>query len=295
MNPKLAYLLKSLAARFRSSSSACPSCGSDAYFVYPGLPFRKFPTTLRLCTDCLLLYRWPTTPAEESLSFYEVGYQEPGLTTELPDEEALREMRRTHFDVPEKYLDIWKPLFEALAEKLGRPLRIIDYGASWGYTAFEFARWDCVADCAAYEVAPTRRAFGARSLKLRYLDASDFAPEFDLLFSSHVIEHMHDPSLFRTHAERLLGPRGQVVLTCPNGGLDAIAFNPGWRRNWGQAHPNFVSDAYLLGQFGDYNGLITETDFSRPQIDRLVRSLDHPLSSTCPTGGNLLAVMRRSH
>jgi hypothetical protein len=60
---RVAYMLSGLAGR----------CVRD----------RKWFQTLIECQTCLLLYRFPMESARAISHFYDVGYSEPGLTTEF--------------------------------------------------------------------------------------------------------------------------------------------------------------------------------------------------------------------
>lgn len=291
MKNKVMYALKSLSNRVDGLHNNCPSCGSNEYHQINSKEFVKFPTSLRICHCCNLFYRYPTTLEVESKKFYESEYVQAGLTTDLPSAESLKYLLDKNFSGSEKDFSRWLPLFEEIADQLGRKIRLLDYGANWGYAVHQFDQLDCVDEAIGYEYSDARRKFGEKNLGAKYITEEKFQNDFDLVFSSHVIEHMHNPSHFKSHMDKLLKRGGFVVVTCPNGSLSALSKNPsGWRRLWGSTHPNFISDSYLITQFHNYEGNVFEEDIPRPHSLIDLSSLSNPPSSRLPTSGSLIGV-----
>jgi predicted SAM-dependent methyltransferase len=87
-----------------------------------------------------------------------------------------------------------------------------------------------------------RRAFGDKNLGIKYVNnPACLNVSVDLLFSSHVIEHMSNPDNFKKCADIVLKPDSVILLTCPNGS-DSARLTLGWSKLWGEVHPNFISD-----------------------------------------------------
>lgn len=92
----------------------------------------------------------------------------------------------------------------------------------------------------------------------------------------------------------MLSGGGFLILTCPNGSYSAIPHQKPWRKHWGEVHPNFISDMYLTRLFKGYCGGVNDEDLSSEHIEFMIDTTDKPISSYLPTGGNLLAVFRKS-
>lgn len=294
MIKKINYAFQSIVKSLDGKHNLCPSCGSPKYFFFGGKAFSKFPTSLRNCQNCNLLYRFPTTLESESLRFYELEYSQPGLTTDLPDKATLSNLVSKDFIGSEKDFSVWIPLLKTLSMVIGRKIRVLDYGANWGYTVYQLNKLDFITECIGYEYSKVRSNFGKNELGIAYVKEEDFTRTFDVVFSSHVIEHMHNPSIFRAHMDLLLIDGGFVVLTCPNGSLTGtVDHSNSWRRLWGQVHPNMISDSFLLKLFRGYKGSVTDEDLSDISIKELLDSCLTSLSSHMPTTENLIALMKK--
>lgn len=254
---KLNYALQMLLKSFNKKYHNCPSCQSSNNYKFTGKEFNKFPTSLRYCKDCKLLFRFPVTLASESELFYKDRYHEAGLTTDLPSKTELKYLIDTNFKNTEKDFSIWMKLFRDLSIKLNKKIRILDYGANWGYTVAQLSKEDFVEKAVGYEYSLPRAEFGKKNLNIEYLNEDMFSKSFDVVFSSHVIEHMFNPSKFKNHMNQLLVDEGYCVVACPNGSLSAMLKNPvSFKSMRGEVHPNYISDLYLLNQFSDYHGAV---------------------------------------
>ena len=94
--------------------------------------------------------------------------------------------------------------------------------------------------------------------------------------------------------DQLLRSDGYCILTCPNGSLSRILEYPSrWRSHWGEAHPNFITDQYIIEQFLEYEGAVfSETDSVLDGFD-LADSFGGRPVSYLPTSDKLIAVCRR--
>lgn len=290
---KAKYALSALKKRLTGRYGACPSCGCEDFFQFSGREFHKPPTSLRFCKSCRFFYRYPTTLKDESLAFYEREYVQAGLTTDLPDESSLKALVERNFSGTEKDFSKWMPLFDIISRKLRRKIRIVDYGANWGYTAHQLQQRNFVSDCVSYEVSGVRKSYGKQHLNMEYIEEAEFSESFDVLFSSHVLEHMYDPKIIRSHVSGLLKPGGYAILTCPNCSLSALPSHKSWRQSWGQVHPNGITDDFLVNLFQDYNGIVGNEIHDEKAFSELVAACDTRLASFLPTTPNLLAVIRK--
>ena len=94
---RVLYMLSGLAGKATEQPS-CPACGDSGGSTCD----RKWFHTLIECKSCLLLYRFPVELPQAMSDFYDVGYSEPGLVTELPDEKRLSELLETGLKGSEK-------------------------------------------------------------------------------------------------------------------------------------------------------------------------------------------------
>jgi SAM-dependent methyltransferase len=149
-------------------------------------------------------------------------------------------------------------LDEALPQRGGRPLRILDVGCMYGYL-LEEARARGVTEAVGVELS----SVPARDAKARGLDVycgkiEDFAVErpepFDLVVAQHVLEHVEDLASFLETAKKLVAPGGQLCICVPN--YDARArrvFKQAW--GWYQVpvhlhHFGVAAIEKLLGAHG---------------------------------------------
>ena len=86
------YLLQGLTHRL-GRSPICPCCGG----LRSTQVDRKFFHTLHKCRGCGILFRYPSETPAEMHKFYQAGYSEPGLTTELPSEQELARLIENNF------------------------------------------------------------------------------------------------------------------------------------------------------------------------------------------------------
>lgn len=202
-------------------------------------------------------------------------------------------MLESKFVCTEKDFSSYSGIIKEISRYLGRKLTILDYGANWGYACFQFGHFDEVEDVYGLELSKPRREFGEANLGVKYINnPSELDASVDLIFSSHVIEHMSNPSLIRECEDKVLRSDGIVLLTCPNGSDSARFSSPSWRKLWGEVHPNFISDQYLCRLFSDFNGTISGAEiFMRNSgLERLFRG---KMASSLPTTSDLFLIAQK--
>jgi 2-polyprenyl-3-methyl-5-hydroxy-6-metoxy-1,4-benzoquinol methylase len=228
----------------------CPSCGGENSEILD----RKYHVlSLARCSSCELLYRQPTTPPQQSREFYQDDYSQ-GYTTDMPDDRSLQEMLRSGFSGTERDYTRFVQMFDALGVPRGSS--IMEFGCSWGYGAWQLAQ-------AGYRV----RAFEISGPRCRYareklgVDAHDSLEScrgcYDLVFSSHVLEHVDILSQSLDFLDSLVAPDGLMVHVTPNGSLAYRQVAPlFWRLLWGQVHPQLLDERYCLARYGQRPCLI---------------------------------------
>jgi 2-polyprenyl-3-methyl-5-hydroxy-6-metoxy-1,4-benzoquinol methylase len=184
----------------------------------------------------------PTTTAAENASFYQSEYEE-SITTELPDERRLEELREENFaSLSTSYL----PYIEVLRALGARPgHRVLDFGCSWGYGSHQLR--ESGFDVQAYEISKPRAAYAAANLGVQTVEIEAIEPGgFDVFFSAHVIEHVPSVEGMLELGERALKPGGLFLAFTPNGSAERRQSDPmGWHRSWGGVHPQLMDAEFL--------------------------------------------------
>lgn len=256
---KYHYLLKSI-LNFNTAKQ-CPYCSLKKGKIID----RKFiVTTLNQCSNCNLFFRHPLDTIAFNYKFYQEEYeQKDGLTTDLPSDIELEALTTKNFknsvkDYNEK-IDILKSLHNNLS------LKIIDYGANWGYASFQFNRAGF--DVQSYEISLPRARFG-KKIGLEILtDENKLTGDVDIFFNSHVIEHLPDIKSMFIIAKRLLKEDGYFISYCPNGSFYFKKLNPkSFHKYWGQVHPNYLCSEFFSKAFKDVPYLIGSNLSSQKDI-----------------------------
>ena len=263
MIQKLTYLFRS-AVRFPSGIT-CPNCQSRRAIK---VDQKYIVTRLFECEDCYLQFRHPVDSKNFSKSFYQSDYvQKDELTTDLPSRQELDALLRTNFVGSNKNVKRVIDLFKALVRNL-EGLRIIDYGCSWGYMTYQFANEGLSVQ--GFEVSRPRASFGNTNLRLSIkTDTRDLLPGNDILFSSHVIEHVPSIPEMIGEAKRLLNPEGLFIAESPNGsnGFRQRNFSA-FHQAWGLVHPNCLSDRFYQTLFKYNPYFITSSPYDLEVIKK---------------------------
>ena len=269
---KLSYLRRTLAAQFTTARYRCPNCGGRRGSVID----RKFLITqLWRCAVCQMMFRTPTDDPAANIIFYENEYTQ-GFTTNLPSDEALAKMKRANFVGTEKCYSYYISVLSQLGLKPGA--KVFDFGCSWGYGSYQLAQAGF--QVMSFEVASNRRRYAHEKLDVSTVDdmdrtATDLAFTFDCFFSAHVLEHVPSPTQTLNYALRLLKRGGLFVSFTPNGSESHRAASHGWRKLWGEVHPNFIDDKFLDSSFKISPRVVGSSPVSnaslpeRPELKRL--------------------------
>lgn len=264
MYRKLRWLGKALSQQFDSDRFCCTNCGSTNFTEVD----RKYiVTALKRCNDCQLLFRTPTDSLEHNVKFYNQSYTQ-GFTTDVPDDQTLAHLTETSFAGTEKDFSYRIDVLEAFGVKPGA--KLFDFGCSWGYGSWQFRQHGYAVT--AYEISEPRRRFAAEKLGVQTVDSVDdighlpqYAETFDCFFSSHVLEHVPQPSRAFALAFELLKPGGVFVSFTPNGSEACREADPSWSRLWGEVHPNFIDDTFFKTHFARSRGILTSSPLRQPE------------------------------
>lgn len=248
---KASYFLKGCVRRI-TSKHACPCCGQREFQVED----RKFPYLLFSCGRCAVLTRFPSETPAEIEAFYQKEYTQKGLTTDLPGDKELSELIRSGFSGSEMDGSAFIAIFEALGLAAGS--RIFDYGANWGYMTYQFAKHGY--NASAFEISEPRAAFGGK-LGIEIATRVNHPPaSFDVVFSSHVLEHVRNPLAVLHEQLDLVRPGGFVVCVTPNGSAARKLRDPeGFHRHWGRVHPVLLSAEFVVANFPDRGSFVASS------------------------------------
>lgn len=165
--------------------------------------------------------------------------------------------------------------------------RILDYGASWGYGVYQFRAAGY--DASGFEISEPRAAFGRGNLGVTIETASGAFPDgsFDIIHTSHVLEHIPDLHLPFTEFSRLLKADGILVVFVPNaGGKFACEQGVKWGPLINEKHVlALTADFFARGlpEFG-FEPLFASSPYSEPA---------RPLSAELALEGEELLVVAR--
>ena len=242
---KIGYGIRGVLKRF-TQKKTCPSCGASLSERVS----MKLPYELRTCSNCELLYRWPYETASEMQSFYQKAYSQSGLTTDLPTVDQLALLIDKKFAGSEKDFARVVQLLKALSVPKGA--KVLDFGANWGYGVYQLldAGWDTIG----YEIS-RKRAEYARNLGVSvftdWVDVEKLAP-FDMVFSSHVLEHTPNPAEALRRQRAVLSDSGVIVALFPSGSPCFREKQPEiFRSMWGRVHPVMLNEAFVKNIMSD--------------------------------------------
>ena len=246
---KVAYLLRSAAQFGKPRAWRCPNCGSPNHSHVDN---KYLVTRLLRCSDCKLQFRAPIDDEKFNRIFYNFYYQE-GATTTMPCDDELATLKSVMFAEHDRDFSGYIAFLKRQGIFPGA--RILDYGCSWGYGSYQFAKAGY--DVYSYEIAEDRRSYAIEKLNIRHVDepfeiteGHPLAGSFDCFFSAHVLEHVPSPSGVIDLAWQCLKDGGAFIAFTPNGSDQYRRFNPlGWSRMWGHVHPNFLDEVFYDTQF----------------------------------------------
>src|SRR5665213_1323861 len=166
----------------------CPACGQEAEFLRRKL----FVVSLMECKFCGLRFRTPKDDGT-SAGYYESSYVEDFEGQRPPSPAELQEMIRTNFaGHPDKNFTKYIEVLRAAG--LQSCEAILDFGGSWGFGSWQFRQAGF--KVYSYELSKARAAYARDTLGCTVIDDISEVPErLSCFFSSHVIEHLPDPSL----------------------------------------------------------------------------------------------------
>jgi len=229
------------------------------------------------------MYRHPKDSETFNFEFYQKKYtQNDGITTDIIEDNELKKLINSNFSNSEKNVSRFVKIFNGLGFKGGN---LIDYGSSWGYMTYQFINYGF--NTQSFEISEPRAKFGNLKLGLNIkTDVTLLTGNQDLVFSSHVIEHVPSVSNMIESSFKLLKKGGFFISECPNGSKKfRDKFPHLFSQFWGEVHPNLLSAEYYTHIFKDRPFLITTTPYddetynivsSWDQTSQIILNLEGP-------------------
>lgn len=242
---KWRYLLSGVRKRFWQPKR-CPSCGSA-----DSTPIgRKFVYSLERCSQCRLLFKYPAETGTEMARYYQEEYSQVNglVSTRVPSDAELAELVNNNFEGTGLHFGNVLELFRQLGIPSGA--RVLDVGASWGFGTLQLRRAGF--DAIGFEISRPRAELGRRLGVSVVESLAEAGSSFDVVYSSHVLEHLPDPRASLREQLALTRPGGFVVAHTPNGSEAFRRANPRlFHLLWGLSHPVLTSDEWVRHNWPD--------------------------------------------
>jgi SAM-dependent methyltransferase len=216
---------------------ACDLCGDTASTEYASGSDFEYQTTLEVfrfvqCRRCGFLYLNPRPDASELRTIYPPAYYSYVQRQNRPGANLVSQLRARY------YCARLRRAFQGFAQP-GRRLRVLDVGCGDGrfLDLMRLTFGDAV-ETHGIDFDPEAVDIAARSghqTRTGTIEDADYPDGFfDLIYISHVIEHLASPRAFLGTAHRLLAPGGGLHVETPNADCaEARLFR---RTYWGGYH-----------------------------------------------------------
>jgi len=249
---RLKYLFRSVSNI--TQTKVCPNCKSNDL---KRIDSKIFVTSLLKCKDCDLNHRHPKDSAKWLEKYYQKEYKiDTHMMTDLPSDSEIKVLKENNFEKLRSY----DAYLDALSDS--SPLKILDYGTSWGYNVFKLRNSNY--DAIGFELSKPRAKFGEEKLGVTIIsDIKEVPADRDVILSSHVIEHLIDLPEFFDFSKAHLKEDGIFMAFCPNGNNEYRnrEFEI-WHGSWGDIHVNLLDAEFAQQAFKNNPYLILSGDWS---------------------------------
>ncbi len=255
--PRIEFLFQALC----TSQKICPHCHS----LNADVVCKKYQVIkIKKCQDCLLYFTSPIYRSLLGVRFYDLLYRGEGCVTTLP---AINADQNFSEDLMKRLGRDFSHILRALSG-LTEGSRLLEVGSSWGYFLFQAKKYGF--DPVGIEIADKRRRFGIDKLGVNIVKSFDELgnQRFDVIYSSHTLEHFTDISMFFRDAFNHLKSKGKLLIEVPN-----IDFENEYERSllaMGAVHPLGFNVEFFEKNMPKYGFLVigvynTQMDFpARP-------------------------------
>jgi SAM-dependent methyltransferase len=248
---RLKYLFRSVSNI--TQKKECPNCKSTNLV---SIDSKNFVTSLLKCKECELNHRHPKDSAKWLEKYYQQEYKiDTHMMTDLPSDSEIEELKKNNFKDLRSY-DAYLNLLSASS-----PIKILDYGTSWGYNVFKLKNSNY--DAVGFELSKPRANFGEEKLGVKIFSDLETVPnDLDIILSSHVIEHLIDLPSFFDFSRKNLKEDGVFMAFCPNGNKEyRDREEETWHGSWGDIHVNLLDLEFAKRAFKNNPYLILSGDW----------------------------------
>ena len=250
---RLKYLIRSISNI--TQKKECPNCKSSDLI---SIDSKSFVTSLLKCKECELNHRHPKDSAKWLDKYYQQEYKiDNQMMTDLPSDSEIDKLKKNNFN----HLRSYDQYLNALSS--ASPIKILDYGTSWGYNVFKLKKPNY--DAVGFELSKPRASFGEEKLGVKiFSDLNKVPNNLDIILSSHVIEHLIDLPSFFEFSRKQLKDDGIFIAFCPNGNKEYRAREnefKNWHGSWGDIHVNLLDLEFAKNTFKKNPYLILSGDW----------------------------------
>jgi 2-polyprenyl-3-methyl-5-hydroxy-6-metoxy-1,4-benzoquinol methylase len=235
------------------------------------------------------MFRWPKQNISFNNKFYQLSYSkhQQSVVTEFPPDLLLEKMKKTNFSEIQRNYDNYSKLIGFL-----NPKTILDYGCSWGYGVYQFQKYGF--QTVGLEVSKPRAEFGRSKLGVSIYDDPEEIIEkrltFDIIFTSHVLEHLPTPSIAWQFFKTVSHSKTILVMEVPNcGGYSASKLGLKWGPFSSSLHPLSYTSNYFINSLGPNYQRVHF--FSNPFLPK--EEFDNFMKNPClksPLGDDLIVI-----
>ena len=209
LQERIVFSSRMLRKQWAGQSTSCPYCASGNTRK---LARKRLVLQLRECQQCRLMFRYPKDDLVENFDYYQQDYQQ-ATVTDLPTEAELPG------HIANNFRNVGRDLTEhlKLIKEFSTGRKLLDFGASWGYCTWQFQRAGY--DAVGFEISRPRTTYGQKMLGVSMVNSTAALSDHsvDVIYASHVLEHMPDPGTILKEFHRLLIPGGHIFIFVPNG------------------------------------------------------------------------------
>lgn len=211
----------------------CTICkNSEAKLIYKDVRDYYFPDVpgkfnIRRCGNCGLLWIDPQPTADVLQLHYPNSYpvyqrkviKPRGLKTDII---KLVAKNYLGYGRPAWWRFLLYPFYLKLAhlphKKTGRALLDVGCGPVTRFPVFQLLGWDARGVEMDESAAKAAQAMGYNVISSSFESADLPENYFDIIYMSHVFEHLRDPHEVLEKVKQVLKPGGELILIMPNGG-----------------------------------------------------------------------------
>jgi SAM-dependent methyltransferase len=233
------------------------------------------------CPSCGLVQLQPTPSPETLSALYETDAYFGGVGSGYSEYESQEA----------EYVATFREDVRRIAEFVPSG-KVLEVGCGYGY--FLQCALEAGYDAYGIDLSPTAVKWASERLPDRvFCGLLEEVPQireqqYDVIFGSHLIEHLTEPGAFLEHAARLLRPGGLIVLVTPN--IGSLLSRASGRRWVSYKIPEHVSyyDPRTITDLLDRTGFsVRAIDsayqyYALPFVATRVRELLHPVSRLVP-------------